>query len=91
MTKETTLNLSGTYSEAGFAAALGLDVGVQLMDGAKAALLKIDTPTVLIWHKFHGASVGTRDSDALAQWLRDIAHDNHSIRLVFFDEEGAGQ
>ena len=88
---ETTLYLRGSYSEADFTAALGLTSGSKTLDDARQALLNQDRPTVLVWHNFHGARVGDHTSEAMAAWLRAIAHEAENLRLVFFDEEGQGQ
>ena len=91
MTQEHTLTLAGSYSEADFAAALGLGPAAKTLADAGDFLRSLAVPTDLIWHNFHGASVGDKDSDAMAAWLRALAHECANLRLVFFDEEGEGQ
>ena len=91
MAQAKTLTLYGSYSEADFANALGIVGEPATLETAGAALRALDTPTDLIWHNFHGATVGAHDSDAMAAWLRALAHECANLRLVFFDEEGEGQ
>ena len=87
--------LRGSYSEADFAATVQRDLGLkQTLSDAEAALTclaSVDQNIRLIWHDFHGASIGDLETKSIAAKLRAAAHANANLRLVFYDEEKGGQ
>lgn len=89
------ISLRGSYSEAEFAAAVQRDLELEQplgdIEAALARLSSTDSDVRLIWHDFHGASVGGFDTETIAAKLREAAHANARLRLVFYDEEKGGQ